>query len=160
MKEEKTGSMVGTIVKTVIVISAVHAGLIVLARHMSNKARELEKHNAGQKNKKYMTFMNGRELRISKEEVNDISIRTMMGGVNLDLTEAYITQDMEIRIQSVMSGVAIKVPPMVRVVLDGTNIMGGFANMVPTYEREDIPTIRIEAESIMGGISVEMVPEP
>lgn len=159
MQEGSKGSTFGTVVKTVVVIGAIHAGLVALGRYMSNKAKELEQDNEGRKSKKYMSFMNGKDIRISREEVEEISIRSMMGGVNLDLTEAYIAEDMEIKIQSVMSGVSIKVPPMVRVRLEGTNIMGGFANMVPNYEKEELPTIRIEADSVMGGIAVEMVPE-
>lgn len=159
MQEGSKSSTLGTVVKTVVVLGAIHAGLVALGRYMSNKTKELEKDNEGQQSKKYMAFMNGKDIRISKEEVKEISIRCVMGGVNLDLTEAYIAEDMEIKIQAVMSGVAIKVPPMVRVKLDGTNIMGGFANMVPAYEKEDIPTITIDAESIMGGITVEMIPE-
>ena len=103
--------------------------------------------------------MNGKNIKIGNEQVEEIDIHSYMGGVELDLTNAYITQDMDIKIRSVMSGVNIKVPPMVRVILDGTNIMGGFANLVPNYEAEELPTVFVMAENVMGGIAVQMVPE-
>lgn len=159
MEETKKGSVFAGLCKAAAVIGLIHAALIALGRYMSMRATEQEKHNEGQKRKRYLTFMNGKDVRISKEEVSEISIRSCMGGVNLDLTDAYITEDMEIKIKCVMSGVSIKVPPMVRVELGGSNVMSGFANLVPNYEAEGLPTIYIYAESIMGGISVQMVPE-
>lgn len=147
-------------VKVVAVIAAVYGAFIAIGRYMAKKSSELDAQNVGQKVKKYLAFMNGRNIKVGNEEIEEIDIRSYMGGVELDLTEAYITQDMDIKIHSVMSGVNIKVPPMVRVnVSDSVNVMGGVANLVPNYETEELPTIFVSVENLMGGIAVQMVPE-
>lgn len=149
-----------TAVKVIAVIAAVYSAFVALGRYMAKKSSELDEQNIGQKVKKYLAFMNGRNIKIGNEQIEEIGIRSYMGGVELDLTEAYITQDMDIKIHSVMSGVNIKVPPMVRVIVnDSVNVMGGVANLVPKYEAEELPTIFVSAENLMGGIAVQMVPE-
>ncbi|MGN0504916.1 MAG: LiaF domain-containing protein [Lachnospiraceae bacterium] len=159
LENTTSGSRIGKAVKVIAVIAAVYGAFVAVGRVMSKKARELEQQNIGQKVKRYLAFMNGKNIKIGNEPVEEIDIHSYMGGVELDLTNAYITQDMDIKIRSVMSGVNIKVPPMVRVILDGTNIMGGFANLVPNYEAEELPTVFVMAENVMGGIAVQMVPE-
>lgn len=156
----KQKSGLKTAVKVIAVIAAVYGAFVALGRYMAKKSSELDQQNIGQKVKKYLAFMNGRNIKIGNEQIEEISIRSYMGGVELDLTEAYITQDIDIKINSVMSGVNIKVPPMVRVNMsDSINIMGGFANLVPNYETEELPTIFVSVENLMGGIAVQMVPE-
>lgn len=149
----------GKAVRVISAIATVYGIFVAVGRYMSKKARELEQKNIGEVSKGYLAFMNGKNIKITNEPVEEIYLSSYMGGVELDLTKAYITKDLDIKIRSVMSGVHIKVPPMVRVILDGNNIMGGFANLVPGYETEELPTIFIMAENIMGGIAVQMVPE-
>lgn len=159
LQKVKKNGVCGVLLKIILVLGMIHGALLALGKYMAKRARELEEGNEGQKKKNYMAFMSGKDIRIGREEVEKISIQSCMGGVNLDLTGAEIRRDMKIDIQATMSGVAIKVPPMVRVELDGTNVVSGFANMVPVYEAEELPTIRIYAECVMSGISVEMVPD-
>ena len=153
-------SRFGTAVKVIAMIAAVYGAFVAIGRYMAKKSSELDEQNIGQKVKKYLAFMNGRNIKIGNEQIEEVNIRSYMGGVELDLTEAYITQDMDIKIHSVMSGVNIKVPPMVRVnVSDSVNVMGGIANLVPKYENEELPTIFVSVENLMGGIAVQMIPE-
>ncbi len=158
METTKKTSALAAGLKIAAVCAAIYGTMIAVGRYMAKKARELELANAGKKEKNYLAVMNGKMIKPGKEPVEKISIRTCMGGVNLDLTEAELAKETDVDIKSVMSGVNIKVPPMVRVILDGTNIMGGFANLVPEYEVEDLPTVYVYAESLMGGVSVQMVP--
>ncbi|MBE5952184.1 MAG: hypothetical protein E7260_11460 [Lachnospiraceae bacterium] len=153
----KRGFFTG-VVKVACVVAAVYAAMVAVGKFVAKRCKELEEKNAGQKNKRYLAVMNGHVVKIS-EPVEEISIRAYLGGVTLDLTEAELEQDTQINITGLMSGVVIKVPPMVRVELQGTNILSGFANMVPNYETEDLPVITVYAESVMSGIAVQMVPE-
>lgn len=158
VEEKKTGKF-GKVIKVLTIIGVIYGAFVALTRYMSKKSREMEQNNVGQTSKNYLAFMNGRNIKISKEPIEDISISAFMGGVDLNLTEAYITKDMDITIKAAMSGIHITVPPMVRVILDGTNIMSGFANMVPGYESEELPTIFLCADSVMGGVVIEMAKE-
>ena len=159
MEETNRKSGFSGFIKLVAVLCAIYAGMVAAGKYIAKKTRELEEANAGQKKKKYLAVMNGQMIKISKEPVEEISLRTYLGGVTVDLTEAFLEKETEIRISSVMSGVAIKVPPMVRVELKGSNALSGFANMVPNYEAEDLSTVYVYAESVMSGIAVQMVPE-
>ena len=81
-----------------------------------------------------------------------------MGGVELNLRNAIITEDVSINVTAIMGGVDIFVPANVRVVTDGCNtIMGGidvntnYAN----FHGVDTPRIFITGQCIMGGIDIE-----
>lgn len=154
-EKNKTGKL-GKTIKVLSIIAMIYGAIIAVTRFMAKKSKEMEQENTDNPIKNYLAFMNGRNAKIIKEAVEEISITAFMGGVDLDLTEAYIAKDMDITIKAAMAGVHITVPPMVRVILDGTNIMSGFANMVPGYESEELPTVFICADCIMGGIVVEM----
>ena len=63
---------------------------------------------------------------------------------------------MTVFVRAFMSGVVVKVPPLVRVEVKTTDVMSGFVNLTPNYERKDLPVICLTAQSIMSGIRVEM----
>ena len=154
--KEKNGFV--TLCKVIGVTAIMYSAGVAVKTYLSKKAGKLEQENQGQKEKKYLCFMDGKGIKVKEEEVEKIEIDACMGGVTLDLTEAYIARDVELKVKAVMSGIEIKVPPMVHVVLEGTNVMSGFSNMVPIYEKEEIPTISVFAECVMSGISVQMIP--
>ena len=159
MEETKKQGVFGTLCKIAFWIAAVYAALTAVGKLVAKKAQELEEKNAGQKKKSYLTVMNGQLVKIGNEEIEEITLRSYLGGVTIDLTEAEFAKETQINITGVISGVAIKVPPMVRVQLTGTNVLSGFANMVPNYEAEDLPVVTVYAQSMMSGIAVQMVPE-
>ncbi len=159
MEETKKKNVFGTLCKVVLAIAAAYGAIYAVGKLVAKKTKELEEKNAGHQKKKYLSVMNGKVIKIGKEPVEEIDIHTYLGGVTLDLTGADFSKEMEVNINSLMSGVIIKVPPMVRVVLDGSNMLSGFANMVPQYETEDLPIVFIYAESLMSGIAVQMVPD-
>lgn len=145
--------------KIVAGVVAVCSATVVVWSYMSKKSKELETKNEGQKVKKYQILMDGKEEKICQEEIEDIEATCTMGGFDLDLTQSYIVKDVKIKVKCYMGGVRIFVPPMVHVVLvDDVTIMGGTANLVPTYEKEELPTIYISVKNIMGGVSVQMQP--
>lgn len=159
MEETKKKSVFGVLCKIVLIAGAVYAAMVALGKLVAKKTKELEEKNAGQPKKNYLAVMNGQMVKISNEPVEEITLRSYLGGVTVDLTEAELGAETEINICGLMSGVAVKVPPMVRVELEGTNILSGFANMVPRYESEDLPVVYVYADSMMSGIAVQMVPE-
>lgn len=159
MEEKKKKSGLAVLFKLAVVIGAAYAAVVAVGKFIAKKTKELEEKNCGQTKKKYLSVMNGQIIKIGREPIEEIFIQTYLGGVTLDLTEAVLEKETDVNIRGLMSGVAVKVPPMVRVVLEGTNILSGFANMVPNYEAEELPTVYVYAESVMSGIAVQMVPE-
>ena len=104
--------------------------------------------------------MNGTSFSLENEEIEDISIYACMGGVDLDLRKADLEDVTRINIHNLMSGVVIKVPPMVNIRMENSfTIMGGFANMVPKYNDDTLKTIVIRSSALMGGVCIKMIPE-
>ena len=157
--EEKKNGIMGNLCKLALVIGGIYAAMLAVGRFVAKKAQELECKNEGMPEKNYLAVMNGQMIKIGREPLEKITLRSYLGGVTFDLTEAEFTEETEIIITGLMSGVVVKVPPMVRVKLEGTNILSGFANMVPEYETEGLPLVHVHAECLMSGIAVQMVPE-
>lgn len=86
---------------------------------------------------------------------------TFMGNVELDLTTALIGPgETEIDIRCIMANVEIKVPAEVRVLCEGEGILGTFEvtriGEIPPLPF-DAPTIRIEGDSYMGNVSIQVI---
>ena len=66
LENTTSGSRIGKAVKVIAVIAAVYGAFVAVGRVMSKKARELEQQNIGQKVKRYLAFMNGKNIKIGK----------------------------------------------------------------------------------------------
>ncbi|MFV2195803.1 DUF1707 SHOCT-like domain-containing protein [Nocardiopsis sp. LOL_012] len=81
----------------------------------------------------------------------------LMGGVELDLREAYFTsRETSIWVGAVMGGVEIRVPDDVQVRVHGLPIMGGFSGGLrqPSTVPSDAPIVHIRGLAVMGGVEV------
>ncbi|OLF11370.1 DUF1707 SHOCT-like domain-containing protein [Actinophytocola xanthii] len=82
----------------------------------------------------------------------------MMGGVQIDLTEARF-EDAETTIQAfaIMGGVEIFVPDDITVQVNGTALMGGFENRVQDQiqPRPGAPLVKITGLAFWGGVEVK-----
>ncbi len=94
-----------------------------------------------------------------------LPVVTVLGGVDLDFREAEFGPGVtEVKVTNVLGGVAIIVPPHLRVVCDGAAILSTFEGM---EHREgepdpDAPLLRISGVAILGSveISTRLVGEP
>jgi uncharacterized membrane protein len=88
-----------------------------------------------------------------------MSILCMMGGAELDLRQAkFAAQEVVITINAFMGGAQVIVGPTTRVQMEGTGIMGGYAEpsgLVEADLDESSPVVRIKGVAIWGGVSVE-----
>lgn len=79
----------------------------------------------------------------------------VMGGVEIDLTEAVFTAgEVTINVFALMGGVEIKVPDDVMVKEDGIGIMGGFDSSVPPPSDLPRAIVRVRGLALMGGVEV------
>lgn len=152
MKREK-------ITKTVTTIAAAYGVVQMIATLMMREGKRLERNNKGKKDKRYLSFMNGSSQKLKDEQVKSIDVTSIMGGMELDLTGAELAPETKIHARCLMSGLVIKVPPMVEVRDDARSIMSGVANMVPQYHKEGLPVIRVNVECVMSGVSIKVVCE-
>ena len=73
------------------------------------------------------------------------------GGVELDLRNAVIEQDIAMNVSAVFGGVKIWFPPNVRVIVDNSSVLGGVKNNVRENNAYNVPTVRLRCCAIFGG---------
>jgi hypothetical protein len=85
-----------------------------------------------------------------------IDVLTVFGGAELDFREAVLPgKEVTLRATSVLGGVEITVPPEMRVIDNGTAILGGREiKGGPDEVGPDSPVLRIEGICVLGGIEV------
>ena len=90
---------------------------------------------------------------------NQLSVFTVMGGVELDLSHAqYAARDVTITVFALMGGVEIKVPPGVVVVSSGAGFMGAFEDRSRSGPvRPDAQIVRIKGLAMMSGVEISPV---
>ena len=76
------------------------------------------------------------------------------GGVELDLRNAVIEQDIAMNVSAVFGGVKIWFPPNVRVIVDNSSVLGGVKINVRENNAYNVPTVRLRCCAIFGGIEL------
>jgi hypothetical protein len=80
----------------------------------------------------------------------------MMGGVDLDLTQAlFAAREVTITAVALMGGVDIVVPDDITVIVNGAGIMGAFEDNAHVQGAPGGPVVRINGVAIMGGVDVK-----
>lgn len=103
---------------------------------------------------KHTSVFSGQDLNYDAQEFNGAKLTAVFGGIDLDLTNAKIQNDAEIRVCAIFGGVDIKVPKGTAVVVKATSIFGGTENKVEVSQAEK--TIYIKAFSMFGGCDIKM----
>lgn len=157
--KEKKGCLLGCLFRLAVFAATVYGAVTAAKKVMARLSRRLEEDNEGNKKKRYLNFMNGRTICFDGEKVSDLEVYSVASGVEIDLTDADLSGETEVCVRTLLSGVVVKVPPMVRVETEDTDILSGFMNCVPNYEEEGLPVVRIKVLSLLSGVKVEMQAE-
>ncbi len=83
------------------------------------------------------------------------TMNAIFGGVELDLTDAIIDEDVVINATAVFGGIDIKVPYNVKVKVSNVPVFGGVSNKVPTSRDLNAPTIFLNSTCMFGGIDIK-----
>ncbi len=100
-----------------------------------------------------VAVLGGFERRVGTQDFRGGEITAVMGGCALDLRDASIVKEAVINIFTVWGGINIKVPPDWTVVLNGTPVMGGFAEKT-ARPPDASKRLVITGYAIMGGVEV------
>lgn len=141
------------IFKAIVFLGMVNGALKLYSMYKENKENATAK-NEGNEVKVYKVFMNGRQIKLDGEKVEGIFLKAYQSGINLDLRNAIITEDVFITCKSIMGGIDIRVPDGMEVVLDSKSILSGVSNTVPKYMSYEGPVIYIDFDGFMSGLSV------
>ncbi len=158
-EEKKSRTLIGCLARMVLFAVTVYGAIKALTRVMGQLTNRLEEDNEGNEKKRYLSFMNGRKLRVREEKLSDMEAYAVAAGLEVDLTEAELTGDARACVRALGSGVVIKVPSMVRVEVENSSVLSGFVNLVPEYENEKLPVLHLTVQSILSGVRVEMKTE-
>lgn len=85
----------------------------------------------------------------------DIVAVSLIGGANLDLTDATIAKESPTVTKiSLIGGCTIVAPPGVKVQLQSFTLLGGNHQDLTDPPSEDAPVIRVRSFSLIGGVTV------
>jgi len=117
---------------------------------------EINKINAknGKQNEYWATFA-GQDVRFDGETFRGIDLTTVFGGINCDLTNSIIEEDVVINAKCIFGGIDIFVPDNVKVKIKSIPIFGGVSNKSKYLEKENMHTIYVNATCIFGGIDIK-----
>lgn len=97
----------------------------------------------------------GNSYRVTGEKFMGTTMNAIFGGVELDLTDAIIDEDVVINATAVFGGIDIKVPYNVKVKVSNVPVFGGVSNKVPTSRDLNAPTIFLNSTCMFGGIDIK-----
>jgi predicted membrane protein len=101
--------------------------------------------------------LSGRDVRFDNEVFQGAVLSAVLGGIEMDLRNAIIRENVVIEAKTVLGGIDIFVPNYVRVVVNCTPILGGVDNktITPFGADEKTITIYLNATCVLGGIDVK-----
>lgn len=100
----------------------------------------------------YTSIFSGQKEIYPNQQFGGASILAIFGGIELDLRNAIINEDIVINSTSICGGVDILVPSNVNVKISSIPIFGGAANKARPCISINAPTIYINATCIFGGL--------
>ena len=104
-----------------------------------------------------LAVMSGAVRKGAWEPPESLRVIALMGGVELDYTEADVLEgESEIWVFALMGGAKIVVPSDVDVEVSGVGFMGGFSHVSHRSGVPDAPLLRIKGLAIMGGVEVKV----
>ena len=173
-EENKTGNFIGVLVgivlllccqdilkfelvfKLIVPVILVIVGLSFIFKDTFNKKVKEEMKKLNKKNDtEYCATFGGQQLNFSNEEFKGCNISAVFGGVDCDLTDSIIKEDVIINVSAIFGGVDIKVPNNVKVKVTSTPIFGGVSNERKNPKEENVKTIYINATCIFGGVEIK-----
>lgn len=102
----------------------------------------------------YIAIFSGTEDNVSNEKFLGTNITAIFGGVELDLKNAIIDQDIVINCTTVFGGIDITLPDNVKVKTSGVPIFGGIENKKENTKEENAPTVYINYVCAFAGVDL------
>lgn len=141
----------GLLLKLIVPLIMIVIGLKIIF-HRSTFEKKPVVLKAGE-TKNFTAIFGGDERRISGPFYG-ANLVAVFGGVDLDLRDAEITQDISISCVSVFGGIELLLPPNVQCKVQALPIFGGVEEK-HGISGEGLPTVYIEATAIFGGTDIK-----
>ncbi len=123
-----------------------------ITNSINNKIKKINMNNKD--NKEYISTFSGQKIDFSNEEFKGCSLSAVFGGLDLDLRDAVIKEDVVINATSVFGGIEIRMPKNVNVKVNSTSIFGGVDNKSKSDNNSKV-TIYVNATCLFGGVTLK-----
>ena len=102
----------------------------------------------------YLAIFCGTEDNVSNEKFLGTNITAVFGGVELNLKDAIIEQDVVINCTTVFGGIDIILPENVKVKTSGVPIFGGVENKKQNSKEQNVPTVYVNYICAFAGVDI------
>lgn len=129
---------------------------IIFQRSFAKRSHEYsyEKVNNG-KIPNYTAIFGGQEINFAHEAFYGMETLAVFGGVEVNLKQAIITQDVVIKSTNIFGGTELVLPSNVNVKVSSVPVFGGISNKSVFANDPTIPTVYIEGVCIFGGVEIK-----
>lgn len=173
---DKTGNLIGIIIGILLLMSCqgwldwdllwkllipfmlIRIGLKLLFRGRYDSKMDEVKQKMKQRGgfmKEYSAVFTGQDLNFVGEKFEGANLTAVFGGIDCDLRQAVIEEDVVINVCSVFGGVDVIVPENVNVKVTSTCIFGGISDERPVKTANNEVTVYINATCIFGGSDIK-----
>lgn len=126
---------------------------IIFKDKISSKVKK-EIKNISKSDKVYTSVFSGQDLNFGKEEFNGCELNAIFGGLDCDIRNVKIKDDVVITAFAAFGGVSIYVPKNVTIKVVSNSIFGGVGGDYNKNITDDNKTIYIKATCLFGGIDI------
>jgi len=155
-EEKKENGLLESLFRLAMFAITVYGAVTALAKVMVRLANRLEEDNEGNEKKRFFTCLGKRTICLEDEAISEIDVTVVAAGVEIDLSDADLSEETFLKVCTLGGNVVIRVPAMVRVNMEGKGAACGFSNMVPTYEDESLPVVYVDAESVGACLKIKI----
>ena len=141
--------------KLIVPIIIILVGLSLILNNALNKNinESIENINSKSKSKEeYNAVFSGQKLKLT-EEFDGTTLNAIFGGIELDLRNSIIKEDVVIKTNAIFGGVDIILPDNVKVKIKSNSVFGGVDNKKKNDDSEI--TVYIDATCVFGGIDIK-----
>lgn len=145
------------LIKLLLPVILISIGLLLVFKDvLSINGKEIKKINANNKeSNNYIAVFGSQDLKFEDEKVENLDLKSLFGGIKLDLRDAKIEKDIFINTLSVFGGIDIYVPDDVKVKVSSTPFFGGVEVKRKKQSSNKEITIYLNSICIFGGVDVK-----
>lgn len=145
------------LIKLLLPVILISIGLLLVFKDvLSINGKEIKKINANNKeSNNYIAVFGSQDLKFEDEKVENLDLKSLFGGIKLDLRDAKIEKDIVINTLSVFGGIDIYVPDDVKVKVSSTPFFGGVEVKRGKQSSKKEITICLNSVCIFGGVDVK-----
>ena len=153
-KEKRT--LFGKLFHLAVVAATIYGAVKAIAAFVRRLTRKVEEDNPWCDKKRYLSIGSEKNLTLSGEKVSRAEVYGVGAAVQMDLSEAELSQVTELSVRVLLSGVILTVPPMVRVQVESKQAASSVVNLVPAYENEELPLIYVTVNGLVSAVRIKV----